>query len=55
MRGRALVVLNGGHTWVRTKDLPIKSRLLYQLSYMPNEEAPDGNPGPEFFGVPYRI
>ncbi len=26
---------SGGHTWDRTKDLPIKSRLLYQLSYMP--------------------
>lgn len=25
----------GGRTWDRTKDLPIKSRLLYQLSYAP--------------------
>jgi len=23
----------GGRTWARTKDRPIKSRLLYQLSY----------------------
>ena len=29
--------LLGGHSWDRTNDLPIKSRLLYQLSYMPNE------------------
>ena len=29
--------LFGGHSWDRTNDLPIKSRLLYQLSYMPNE------------------
>ncbi len=25
----------GGHSWDRTNDLPIKSRLLYQLSYVP--------------------
>ena len=27
--------MNGGHSWDRTNDLPIKSRLLYQLSYVP--------------------
>ena len=26
---------SGGRSWDRTNDLPIKSRLLYQLSYMP--------------------
>jgi len=30
----------GGHSWDRTNDLPIKSRLLYQLSYMPTVKRP---------------
>ena len=55
MRERALAVLNGGHTWVRTKDLPIKSRLLYQLSYMPRAKNPGLRSGAGIFGVPYRI
>ena len=42
----------GGHSWDRTNDLPIKSRLLYQLSYMPNEKALDRCPGPEFLASP---
>ena len=29
---------NGGHSWDRTNDLPIKSRLLYQLSYVPEKQ-----------------
>ena len=47
IRGRA-VLMFGGHSWDRTNDLPIKSRLLYQLSYMPNEKTLGWCPGPVF-------
>lgn len=32
---------NGGRTWVRTKDMLIKSQLLYQLSYASNSRSLD--------------
>ena len=34
----------GGHSWDRTNDLPIKSRLLYQLSYVPEKQEKTRGP-----------
>jgi hypothetical protein len=49
--GRALFLI-GGHRRDRTVDLPIKSRLLYQLSYVPNEKALERCPRPKFLASP---
>ena len=36
--GERAVSVNGGRSRDRTYDLPIKSRLLYQLSYVPEKQ-----------------
>ncbi len=33
----AYSISNGGPTWVRTRDLPVMSRWLFQLSYGPKD------------------
>jgi hypothetical protein len=44
--------INGGRTRTRTWDPLIKSQLLYQLSYAPENAAPTEGPGPVAKRVP---